>query len=59
MPISGPHNIVVQEMEFEDFEELEKFTADVFSRPEWPAKRDRWYDLADFGGSDEFFRLVE
>ena len=58
-PISGPHGIVIQEMEFEDFEERQKFLADLYSRPEWPATRDRWFELKDFGGSDEFYRLVE
>ena len=44
---------------FENFEERQKFMADVFGRPEWPAKRDRWFELADFGTSYEFFTLLE
>ena len=59
VPISGPHMTVVQEMEFEDSEERQRFMSDMFSRPEWPAARDRWFELVVFGGSDEFFRLVE
>ena len=58
-PISGVVNRVVQEIEFEDFEEQHKFVADVFSRPEWPAARDRWQELEEFGTNTEFLRLVE
>jgi hypothetical protein len=59
MSMSGVVNRVVQEIEFEKFEEQQKFVADVFSRPEWPAARDRWQELEEVGTSQEFFRLVE
>jgi len=46
-------------MECEDFEERQKWRADVFGRPEWPAARDRWFELEEFGANIEFFALVE
>ena len=56
---TGVRNTVIQEIEFEDFEAREKFSADRNSRPEWGPMLEKWRELEQVRWSVELLRLVE
>ena len=57
--ITGQFNEVFMEIEFEDFEQYEKFWADAVSHPERPPLIEKWFTVVDSGSSTEFLTLVE
>jgi hypothetical protein len=54
--ITGPNGLC-QELDFEDFEHRQKWWADTNSKI--APLRDKWYALAETGGSNELLQLVE
>ncbi len=57
-PITGSFQEVFQEIEFEDFEQYEKFWADVGSNPEWPQWQEKWHTI-EVSTSVQLLTLVE
>ena len=55
--ITGPHATIYQELEFENFEQREKWWADT--GPKIAPLMDKWRALTETGGSQELLRLVE
>jgi cyclopropane fatty-acyl-phospholipid synthase-like methyltransferase len=55
--ITGPSDTFYQELEFEDFEQREKWWANTGLKI--APLMDKWRALRDTGGSDELLRLVE
>ena len=55
----GPLNVVVQEVEFDDFEERQEFWANCQASPEWQEWSKEWRELQAPGGSNEILVLVE
>jgi len=55
--IAGPHYTVYLDLEFESFEQREKWWADM--NPKVAPLMDRWYALVDAGGGIELLRPVE
>jgi hypothetical protein len=55
--IIGPYDTVYQELEFEDFEQREKWWADTW--PKIAPLMDKWRAVSETGGSSELLRLVE
>jgi hypothetical protein len=54
---TGPFDTVYQEIEFEDFEQYQKWWADTWSKI--APLRDKWQSLLETGGSAQLLRLVE
>ncbi len=60
LSITGQFNVLTEEIEFEDFEQREKFWADLGSKPEFAQLLEKWSaTVADSGGGREFLTLVE
>ena len=55
--ISGRHNTIIDELEFEDFAQYQEWWADT--GPKIAPLMEKWHALVDTGGSTEFLRLVE
>jgi hypothetical protein len=55
--ITGPFDTIYQELEFEDYEQRQKWWADTGSKI--APLMDKWLALAETGGSGDLFRLVE
>ena len=55
--ITGPFDTIYQELEFEDYEQREKWWADT--GPKIAPLMDKWRALTETGGSSELLRLVE
>jgi hypothetical protein len=59
MPIIGPYNVVVQELEFKDLVESQEFWAAFSTRPKVSELSERWAELRAPGGGGEVWHLVE
>jgi hypothetical protein len=59
LPITGPFDVIHQEIEFEDFEAREKFWTEGTSLPGFAPLMEKWTDLRDIGATNELLRLVE
>ena len=55
--ITGPYDTIYQELEFEDFEQREKWWADT--GPKIAPLMDKWRALTETRGNSELLRLVE
>ena len=58
-PISGPFNVIYQEIEFKDLQEREQYWADFFALPQTAGWIEKWKELTESGGGTEFLTLVE
>ncbi len=59
LPITGPSDAVYQEIEFEDFEQREKFWTDFMAMPGLGPLAEKWNKVRDTGNTDELLSLVE
>ena len=55
--ITGPRHTIYQELEFEDWEQREKWWAE--SDPKTAPLREKWRALIDTGGGNQLLRPVE
>jgi len=59
VPMIGPFNTVVHDIEFKDLAERQAFWEAFFARPEIPDWVKKWNELVLSGGSTEIWSLVE
>jgi hypothetical protein len=58
-PITGPFDVIHQDIEFEDFEARDKFWTEVPNLPGFGPVVEKWRQATDGGSTNELLTLVE
>jgi len=56
-PQVGPFGVVVHEIEYQDWEEREKFNTDLLKSGKWQPFLERWNQIVKQGGGNEFWTV--